>query len=132
MPCSSSQQEPSKQETESRKVSGLIIWLWTHLDKEIPGWVRETVNNAYGNSEKVHELTNMLCNECRVLTQKGEDEVIYNGRDRNARRLADWWDDHQESDRIMAAARQSKVDALNLKRKALSKLTPEERRAIQS
>ena len=41
----------------------------------------------------------ILCSILKGLTPVQLDEIVYNGRDKQARLLADWWDDHLEWDR---------------------------------
>lgn len=126
MPCSSSQ-EPSQHEVESNRVAKLLVWVYDeHLRRELPAWVREAASSYYGNSGKVHELTALLCAVCLTL----DEEIIYNGRDRAARKLADWWDSHREADALREAALLEKEQRAKLRAEAMGKLTEEERDAL--
>jgi len=50
----------------------------------------------FGMDKYLDEATNILCSFCKL---KGDD-FIYNGRIKELRALADWWDEHQEIDKI--------------------------------
>jgi hypothetical protein len=51
--------------------------------------------SEFGSDKYLNEATQILCSFCR---EKGE-AYIYDGRLKERRRLADWWDDHKEIDR---------------------------------
>lgn len=50
---------------------------------------------VFGSDIYLDEATNILCSFCK---KKGDD-FIYNGRFKEIRRLADWWDKHKEIDK---------------------------------
>lgn len=138
MPCNSSHMEPTKHEKESIKVAKLIIWVYGHLNRNVPEWISRASNDCYGDVKRVHDLTALLCTACGEL----DENILYNGRDRAARRLATWRDDHQEADRIKeekkqmdeakAVAKRVKIAIkAELRKQALAKLTPEEREALK-
>jgi hypothetical protein len=58
------------------------------------------------------------------------DEIIYNGKDRDARRLADWWDDHQAADLAKAESEADAVRREELRRQARELLSDEQAEAI--
>ncbi len=59
------------------------------FDGQISGY------SIFGSDRYLDEATNILCLFCK---RKGED-YIYNGRFKERRRLADWWDEHKEIDK---------------------------------
>jgi len=71
---------------------------------ELPDWVPKIVTKLniethYGGLAFLIKMVQMLCDLCKLIEEKGlDDSIIYNGRSREARRLADWWDDHKEED----------------------------------
>jgi hypothetical protein len=95
MGCRSDYLAPNTYETESRKACKNFVYLASILGKPIPRWITEGAEDVYGSINKMHEITVMLCELCR----QADDSIIYNGRCREARRLADWWDDHKEADK---------------------------------
>jgi hypothetical protein len=121
---------PSGAELESRRVCNLIIYLFTALGKPIAPWIVKAADNYYGNTNRLDEATKILCEACRSLTKKEEDRLIYDGRDPNARKLADWFDRHQEWDARRVAEEEESRRKIMLKDRALKKLTVEERKAL--
>ena len=64
------------------------------LDPEgIPEWITMR-RYIYPMGHQLDEAVQILCNFCKDM---GED-FIYNGRDRDCRHLADWWEEHQKSE----------------------------------
>lgn len=59
----------------------------------IPEWITMR-RYIYPMGHQLDEAVIILCNFCKGM---GED-FIYNGRDRDCRHLADWWEDHQKSE----------------------------------
>jgi hypothetical protein len=75
-------------------------------------------------------LTANLCSLLTDMKGKVRDEIVYNGKDKTSRRLADWWDAHQEADRKRVAAENAEIKRKALKEQAVKKLTKEERKAL--
>jgi len=91
MPCS----DPTMSDRDNRVYRAAELYK-TFADRDdlpIPEWI---LNNRYiyPLGEKLDEVTAILCDYCKT---KGEN-FIYNGRDRDCRHLADWWDEHKELD----------------------------------
>ncbi len=90
---------PNQLEEESREVAKHLVRLskfkLIKVDKEI----REASKSTFGCRDKIHEFTELLCTTLRNMPENVQEVVIYNGRDPEARKLADWWDKHQEADR---------------------------------
>ncbi len=63
------------------------------LTEKIPEWVIKK-NYVYPFGQHLDEAAAVLCAFCQRV---GED-FIYNGRDRDCRHLADWWDEHKQQD----------------------------------
>jgi len=118
--------EPNQHEAESKRVSKHIVYLSKQLKTVPPEYVVEAANSFYGNVSKVHELTALLCKLC----QEASDEIIYNGKDPTARKLADWWDAHQAADKIKAKQAKAKKIQAEIRQTALDKLSEAERKAL--
>lgn len=90
MPCS----DPvmSARDERASKAARVILAL------ESRGWLSAPPNTKdawlWPSGERLDELTAFLCDFCKRV---GE-EFIYNGRDRDCRQLADWWDEHKRLD----------------------------------
>jgi phosphoglycolate phosphatase-like HAD superfamily hydrolase len=51
-----------------------------------------------------------LCSLLRGCTEEEVNRVVYNPKDRVARDLANWWEDHQEADRIREEKEKAKAE----------------------
>jgi hypothetical protein len=65
----------------------------------------------------------------KALDPKRRDEIIYDARHSTARKLADWWEYHQEQDQRREAEKQREAERRELRRAAARKLTRAERLA---
>ena len=91
MPCS----DPRLDERDDRanRAANLLILFSDRGDLTIPEWIRG-VSWIWPNGKHCDEVTDLLCSWCRVI----DEDFIYNGRDPDCRKLADWWDDHKGID----------------------------------
>ena len=130
MPCQSDYMEPTEREQESRRVAEFLCYLADMEVVFITSEVRKAAKSIYGNDDDLDRNTSLLCTCIRGMDEGELDRVVYNGRDKTARRLADWWEDHQERDR----KRQENIEAVKkiqrLHASALAKLTREEAEAV--
>ena len=99
MPCNCDYLNPSESEHNSRTAAQLIVYVMGCLELKVPAWIRSTAKEYYGNVSKLDELVVTLCDYCSNMTDKQEDQIIYNGRNKTARELADWWEEHQKADK---------------------------------
>jgi len=95
MPCY--QPEESRNEKESRRIANLILILDKKLGvpsaPEVVEWSKEIFKDYS------HILAPVLCLRIRTLTPEQMDAIVYNGRDKESRMLADWWDEHDAFDK---------------------------------
>jgi len=106
MPCDASYMDLTEAEENSKEVATLIKYV---VDtKELEGWYdpvkiskyTAVADKQYGETELLDEMTAFLCSLCNHMNESMKDRVIYNGRNPVARRLANWWDKHQDADNI--------------------------------
>src|SRR5688500_5664064 len=100
MPCRSDYLEAQGAEVSSREAAQHLVYLLTALGQPVPDKIKETADNYYGNSGQLEALVIMLCAMLGALSEEKINELVYNGRKREARELADWWDKHQEADKV--------------------------------
>ena len=100
MPCRSDHMEPRARESESRRVAGHLCYLLPLVKAPVSESLKQTASNMYGSEKECDSLTAQLCSLIRSLSASESDRFIYNGRNANARKLADWWENHQEVDRL--------------------------------
>ena len=131
MPCRSDYMEPSGQELESKRVCELIIYLRNRLGLILTAkWITDAAASSIGNVNRLDEATKILCSACRSLTEEEVEKYIYDGHNTEARRLAGWWDRHQEWDERRVAEEDAAKKKATLRERALNKLTPEEMQAL--
>lgn len=98
MPCRSDYLEPTDKEKASVEVCKHLAYVKSKLHMEVSPSLLQSGASPYGDLYKLDEHTAELCRLCRGLNKKQKDEIIYDGRNPKARRLADWWDEHQKFD----------------------------------
>lgn len=130
MPCNSDHLNPNEWERESKEAAQHLVYAMAALGTEIPGWIAKAAGDYYGCPERINELTVMLCNLCKRL--EAEDSLIlWNGRDWQARSLANWWEAHKQADAAREEREREAEERRRLKKQALSKLTEEEIEALR-
>jgi len=131
MPCNCDHMEPSQHEAESKNVAIMICYLISKLGFDVHPYIVEAAKSPYGNKERVHDLTKYLCQTIGLMTDAQRDQLIYDGRSPSARRIADWWDAHQEADKARAIKEEVRLKGYDvLRASALAKLTPAEREVL--
>lgn len=96
MPC----HDPSPDERDLRAVNAAKCLNILYEKLGLPYKIGvPTGYDEIGFGKSLDELTNMLCSTIRGLTPEQLEAIVYNGRDKNSRKLADWWDEHQEIDK---------------------------------
>ncbi len=130
MGCNSDYMNPNATEANSQMVAGHLVYLLPRLGKPVPHHVQKAADSQYGDTTRLDDHTALLCNVCGALTKKQSDGFIYNGRSKEARALAEWWDEHQAADKErLAAERAEKRNNATFKR-VWGVLSPSEKRAI--
>jgi hypothetical protein len=122
--------EPNQKERLLQETARLLIYVRmnTNSGVKVSSRLRAAACDVYCRKDYVAEL----CTAIRSLTEEEQARIVYDGRNSEARRLADWWDKHEEADRnrLEEEHRQNMRD--ELRNKALAKLTPEEIEALLS
>jgi hypothetical protein len=126
MPCNSGYLEPREEEINLKLTSELIIFVNSKLGIKTPKNIIDSSRHVYGEGGDLNKNVVYLCKTLGQLTPQQSDAIIYNGKDKMARKLADWWDEHQEADRerIKEEAKLAKREAL--KKSAMAKLSKAE------
>ena len=104
MPCNSEHMNARPDEVLSRETAKLIVYLNTKLGITTPAWIATAADEYYGAEDRVDEVVSLLCTTIRGMTTEQVDTIVYNGKDETARKLADWWDEHQKADAIRETA----------------------------
>jgi hypothetical protein len=126
MGCNSDHMNPTEKEKNNKEACGHIVYLCEKNGKNPIHWALKGASELYGSHKPLNEVVYALCQMCKETSE----DIIYNGKDPKARKLADWWDAHQEADRKRIAKEEEAVRKEELKIKTLAKLTDEERWSI--
>lgn len=99
MPCKSDYMEPDERERESKLVAELIVYVSEGMDIQPPNYAINAAKEYYGDVKMLDKMTADLCFACQAMHRDYRDRIMYDGRKKMARKLADWWEKHQEADR---------------------------------
>jgi hypothetical protein len=127
MPCDGSYMNPNDEEHNRRTAAEFIVFVDSKLGIETPEDIKHAAGHIYGQGVELDDVVAKLCFKLSTLTKKQQSVIIYNGRDKTSRALADWWDEHQEADkeRIEQEVKDSKDRVA-----AIKKLTTRERKLL--
>jgi hypothetical protein len=117
---------PNRSEQDSKEASEHLVYINSIKSIDLPDWIKEAAQDFYGNSHRLNDIVVLLCKTVSEMTEDELTNIVYNGRVRQSRNLANWWETHQRADK-----RRIEKEEKDKKRKALiesarSKLTPEE------
>lgn len=130
MPCRNDYTEQSGQQLESIRVCTNLCYLFRMIGKRPPDWVIATTNNYYGNVARLDEATKILCSTIRSLTDEELEKYVYDGHSAEARKLAGWWDRHQEWDARRIKEEEEERKRQETRAAAIKKLSTEELLAL--
>lgn len=95
MPCRSDYLEPTRREEELQRAARLYMFLLEQTGEKVPAKLSKTAFDIYASTDYVPQL----CAAIRALDPTQLNAIVYDGRNKQSRELADWWDEHQEADR---------------------------------
>lgn len=132
MPCNCDYMEPNKKEENSKEIAEHLVFINSIRSELIlPEYIQEAANNIYGDVKNLNNMTILLC---QILSNMSEDQldiIVYNSKNKKSRRLADWWETHQEADEYRRKHEDSIKYENILLESALSKLSSEEKRVLK-
>lgn len=126
MPCNSDHLEPTRRESELHRAARLLLYVRRSLGKPISTGLVADAQDQYCPVD----YTARLCKEVRDMKGRERDRIVYDGKNKDARNLADWWEEHQAADKVREEAERKEAERHALRAQALAKLTPEERKAL--
>lgn len=132
MPCNSDYLEPRGREVELHRAARLYQYVLLSTHKPVPQRVQQAAESIYGqdrNGDPV-DCVSALCAAIKRMDNAMQKRVVYTAESRDARDLANWWEDHQQADSQREAAEADEKKQAALKARALKKLTKEEREAL--
>lgn len=133
--CNSDYLAPSTKEIKLKEAAGLLVHLCDKLCERVPDGVRRQAQDSYGNNT-MRDDDLVVFDLCKMMTKLHDRDpdkfngIVFDGSDKNSRRLADWWQEHQEADAIRVQNELEKKRKKALVESAISKITPEEYEAL--
>lgn len=135
MPCRSEYQEPNQREIETNRVANLLVYVTAVKDVDISGDLNRRIvsaaDNSYPNISDLDEFVATLCKILGSLTEQELNDIVYNGRSARARRLADWWDNHQKVDAERIAEEKRKEELRQVYNGLMDYLSEKEKAALR-
>lgn len=98
MPCRSDYMEPTDREHESVLVMKLLNFCLPLLKIKVPKEVKDNLKNPYGMVNLLDKHTALLCKTVGGMTHDEQNFILFDGRNKMSRQLADWWESHQVAD----------------------------------
>ncbi len=114
MPCNSGYLAATKEESDSRKFCGLLSYVLKSLGRDVPQWAEKAKDEYYGDTRKVNDAVVLLCATIRQMTPDELGRIVYDGRNKTARALADFWDRHEETDERRAKKEEAEATKAKL------------------
>lgn len=105
MPCNSDHLEPTRREVYNRDTAFLYAHALESLNQKIP----DTVYQAMADTYCPVDFTSELCSLIRAMDWSERDRIVFNAYDRTARRLADWWEEHDKADELRRQDRYEEI-----------------------
>lgn len=97
MPCADESRYFPAAWSHSQHTSELLLIFWSKMGVEpmadVVKWSKTSTE------DHCDVVVPMLCRLIKGLSEEELDKVVYNGRDKDCRKLAEWWDNHKEWDK---------------------------------
>ena len=91
MGCRSDYMEPTDREKYVQKTAQNLVYVLKSLKQDVPKNIVETSENIYAqDSEDL--LTPKLCDLLKKMNKRHQNSIIFNGRSKESRQLAEWWE----------------------------------------
>lgn len=131
MGCQNDYLAPNARETYTRETAQLICYAAGSLNQPVEQWIRDAAQSQYGAPHHDHQLTETLCTLCGSMTKEQQDKIIYDGRDSEARKLANWWENHQKEDARRGADEAHAARMTEIATKIIGVLGDEQKEALR-
>ena len=95
MPCSSDRMEQTAEEKMRAETATLLVYLLNKLGYGIDVRAASTSGDYWASKEDGDYVYAKLCKVLGSMNESELDKIVYDGRSRMSRRLADWWENHQ-------------------------------------
>jgi hypothetical protein len=124
---------PTLEEIIIEETSENIIYVKEQLGLKVHAKERGRPTGTTGYYKLKSHADYLVSELCSLITNMNEEQlerIVYNAKDKQSRRVADWWEEHLEADRRRVAEEEAKKQKQRLKSQVLKKLTKIERKAL--
>ena len=97
MPCRTDHMEPTARERHQREAATHLVYILGRMGQPVPAEIARCAADIYGG--QTDEWVKFLCTLLKEMNQEQIDRIVYDAKDKRARALADWYEEHQEVDR---------------------------------
>lgn len=112
MPCNSNHMNPNERERYNQTTAQLWQYVVKACNIQLSLAAHRKLNAAASDIYCGVDYTPNLCAWVRQQSNATLDAVMYNGRHSMARRLADWWEKHEQWDRQRIVQQRTKIKNL--------------------
>ncbi len=126
MPCNSDYLNQNEREAELQRAAKLLAFVYRATFRKVPKEVEAMAEKYYADVDYIPDL----CAEIKAMNDITYEKVVYTGRSKLSRDLADWWETHQQADAKREELELQEKEKEWLKEQGLAKLSPRERRAL--
>ena len=126
MPCRSDYLSPTHKEILLQETAQLYEYALFEMNLNVPADVKAAAKDIYCRKDFVPQLCELLT----VMNELQKQRIVYNAYNKMGRKLANWWEKHQEADRKRIQAEDLQKMQEAVKTKALAKLTDAEKKAL--
>ena len=118
MPCNSEYMEATYREIKSRHIAKNIIFILTKLNRPIDNYISKAAVEYYGNDRKLEVMERFLYKVIKNLSEKELNEFVYNGRCKESRYIANWYDEYkleiqkEKDEKYKSKKEKQKVDSV--------------------
>ena len=95
MPCNSDYMEPNTKEKQLQETAILYKFALERNGRHVTDKLEMDADDRYCTADYVADL----CDLIRGFSDLQMDLIVYDGRNPTSRRLADWWERHEQADR---------------------------------
>ena len=130
MPCNCDHMAPCEWESAGTESAGFAAYALKKLKRPVDARLTKISVDIYPTKEDADYAVSTLCSLMQGLSKRDLNKVAYDAKCKTSRRLADWWERHQEDDKERLAEVLRKRMTKAARASALKKLTAYERELL--
>lgn len=133
MPCNSDHMEQRPDEAALQKAGELLLFVVNELGER--GSDQHILASALHSDGREYYAKDVgqveaLCKALTEMPEADREAIVYNAHSKESRRLANWWERHQEVDRKREELEGAAARKAALRESARAKLNADERKAV--